>query len=141
MTSWLALQHSMAISPHSVATEQHRLAAPCLDHKETMAKSSNWCIGATRPALARIHDFATTLMAKSLLGGEAGNTGCLDSDLRWAGPLQLKPFSLPSQWLWGLNSQYLLSFMRFPGDKDSTEEANFPNLDSQSLKSKRKQGS
>lgn len=89
MTPWLALQHSNAISPDSVTTEQHGLATPCLDHKKTMAKGSDWCIGATRSALARIHDFAATLMGKSLLGGEAGNPGCLEKGQSFCWPQTL----------------------------------------------------
>lgn len=38
MMSWLVPQHSTAIPPCSVTTEQHTLATPGLDHKKTMAK-------------------------------------------------------------------------------------------------------
>lgn len=48
----------------------------------------------------------------------------------------LSLFSLPSQWLWGLNSQYLSSFMCFPGDKESAQEVSFPSINSQSLSRK-----
>lgn len=51
-----------------------------------------------------------TLMGEGLLRGEAGTRvpGRGFAHFRWAGPLRPEPFSLPSQWLWELNSQYLI---------------------------------
>lgn len=69
-----------------------------------------------------------------------GQSFCWTQTLGGQTPCSSSLFVLPSQWLQGLNSQYLSFFMCFPGDKESTEEADFPNLNSQSLKVEKEAG-